>query len=107
MTSREPDVASAPLSEEDFFDSAPELEEDNLPFDLRPIDPILVRKMTPDVLVRRGRLTRVVVGVVGCGVLLLVAALAHVRFEPGTSTEAADTPTVETHASLTAAAGTR
>lgn len=80
MTTRELEAASAPEFEEDFFRSAPESEE-NIPFDLRPIDPLLERKMTPDVRIRRKRLAPVVVGVVGCGVLLLVAALAHVRFE--------------------------
>ncbi|HEY6461732.1 MAG TPA: hypothetical protein VIY73_16305 [Polyangiaceae bacterium] len=106
MTTREPDAAIAPVSEEDFFEFVPELE-DNIAFDLRPIDPILERKMTPDVRVRRRRLARIVVGVVGCGALVLVAALAHVRVGPGTSAASAQTPAAETNASLTAAAATR
>lgn len=74
--------------EEDFFESAPSYE-DNLPFDLRPIDPVLERKMTPDVRIRRVRLARVVAAVLGCGVLLLLAALAQRQMnhtsEPGTT----------------------
>jgi len=98
MTTREPDAASAPVSEEEFFESPPD-SEDNLPFDLRPIDPILERKMTPDVRVRRRRLARIVVGVVGCGVLLLLAAVAHLRVTAGAAS--AEAPATEMHATAT------
>jgi hypothetical protein len=104
MTTRDADLASAPVTEEDFFESAPS-SEDNLPFDLRPVDPILERKMTPDVRIRRVRFSRVVAGVVGCGVLLLLAALAHLRFTAGHGVASAETPATEMHATATRPAG--
>ncbi len=99
MTPLTPDPPASPLSEEDFFDSLPP-EEENIPFDLRRIDPILERKMTPDVRLRRGKLARVVVGIVGCGVLVLLAALAHVRIEREAGTASFDAPGAGAHASV-------
>ena len=83
MTTREPDPASPPVLDDDFFASAPELEEEEEPFDLIPRDPVLARKMGRDVQLRRARFTRVVAALVACAALLLLAALAHHRWTTG------------------------
>ncbi len=107
MTTREHDPASASLSEDEFFEFVPDSEEDNLPFDLRPVDPVLERKMTPDVRIRRARLARLVAAVVGCGVLLLLAAMAHLHLTLGPGAAAAVDPAAEMHATVLPAAGYR
>lgn len=108
MRNRERDAASEPLSEEAFFESVPDAVddlEDNIPFDLRPTDPILERKMTPYVRGRRRRLAGVVAAVVSCGALVLLAALAHVRLVVGSLAASSVAPAAEMHATVAAPAG--
>ncbi|MGH7297488.1 MAG: hypothetical protein ACRELB_21305 [Polyangiaceae bacterium] len=92
-------------SEDEFFEPARAAgeTEDNLPFDLvRPSDPVLARKMTQAVRLRRARLGRMVVAVVAAGVLVLLAAMAHLRVvdadDPGAPAWAVARGFAETHA---------
>jgi hypothetical protein len=96
---------SLPLFDDDFFASAPDLEEAEEPFDLIPRDPVLARKMGRDVQLRRARFTRVVAGVVACAALLLLAALAHHRWTTGVpdASAARAAPETAVHAGATLA----
>ena len=96
MTIRYDDPATELASEEEFFRTGDEGEEENIPFDLRPldvdlrsIDPVLELKMTPGVRRRRARFGLVVAGVVLAGALVLVAAFEHVRLAVGPGATAA------------------
>jgi hypothetical protein len=88
------ETAADEASEDEFFESvaAFEAREDNLPFDLlRPSDPVLARKMSQPVRLRRARLGRMVAAVVVSAVAIGIAAMAHVRV-PGLADEESGAP---------------